>query len=358
MKLIFSGATLTEASIGKARLMDAVFKNANLQKAHLREAILHNTNFQHADLTDVEASFADCSGTDFSNATLVGINLRHARLEGTRLMGSNLTGSFLWFAHLQGCDLTNSVMSNANLNGTRMIHSNLSNADMTGCRVYGISAWDLNLTNTIQKDLLIGNDFDETMPSKVTVDNLEVAQFIYILMKNEKIRNVIDTITSKVVLILGSFIKERKKTLDAIKRRLSNEGYVPIIFDFKPSDNRDLTETIQSLASMARFVIADLTDAKSIPQELSAIVPHMPSVPVQPIILSSQREYAMFEHWRKFPWVLPEFLYKDEDHLIDNLALKVIHPVNTWKEKNDTTQTLKDEIAELKRKLALLNGED
>ena len=252
-------------------------------------------------------------------------------------MGSNLTGSFLWFAHLQGCDLTNSVMSNANLNGTRMIHSNLSNADMTGCRVYGISAWDLNLTNTIQKDLLIGNDFDETMPSKVTVDNLEVAQFIYILMKNEKIRNVIvDTITSKVVLILGSFIKERKKTLDAIKRRLSNEGYVPIIFDFKPSDNRDLTETIQSLASMARFVIADLTDAKSIPQELSAIVPHMPSVPVQPIILSSQREYAMFEHWRKFPWVLPEFLYKDEDHLIDNLALKVIHPVNTWKKKNDT----------------------
>ena len=36
----------------------------------------------------------------------------------------------------------------------------------------------------------------------ITVDNLEVAQFIYLLLNNESVRRVIDTITSKVVLIL------------------------------------------------------------------------------------------------------------------------------------------------------------
>jgi hypothetical protein len=35
----------------------------------------------------------------------------------------------------------------------------------------------------------------------VTVDNLEVAQFVYLLLNNEKIRDVINTIGEKGVLI-------------------------------------------------------------------------------------------------------------------------------------------------------------
>jgi hypothetical protein len=49
----------------------------------------------------------------------------------------------------------------------------------------------------------------------ITVDNIEVAQFIYLMLHNEKIRDVIDTITSKAVLILGRFTGERKAVLDA-----------------------------------------------------------------------------------------------------------------------------------------------
>jgi hypothetical protein len=49
---------------------------------------------------------------------------------------------------------------------------------------------------------------------EITVDNIEVAQFIYLLMHNQKIRDVIDTITSKVVLILGRFTPKRKQVLE------------------------------------------------------------------------------------------------------------------------------------------------
>lgn len=80
------------------------------------------------------------------------------------------------------------------------------------------------------------------------------------------------------------------------------------------------------LAHLARFVIADLTDAKSIPQELMMIVPNLPSVPIQPLILESQREYGMFEHLTRFPWILPTYYYTDEGSLLQSLKENVIVP--------------------------------
>jgi hypothetical protein len=44
----------------------------------------------------------------------------------------------------------------------------------------------------------------------ITVNDIEVAQFTYLLLNNQKTREVIDTITSKAVLILGRFSEERK----------------------------------------------------------------------------------------------------------------------------------------------------
>jgi hypothetical protein len=131
-----------------------------------------------------------------------------------------------------------------------------------------------------------------------------VAQFIYLLLNNQKIRQVIDTITSKVVLILGRFTEERKRVLDAIREELRKHDYIPVLFDFDKPTTKDLHETITTLARMSRFVVADITDAKSIPQELVSIVEQLPSLPVQPILQQDCEPWAMYDHIQRYPWVL------------------------------------------------------
>jgi hypothetical protein len=211
----------------------------------------------------------------------------------------------------------------ADLSESHLISTSLKNANMTGAHVFGISAWKLDLEGAIQKDLVISSPFDPTI---TTADDLEMAQFLYLLLNNKKIRDVIDNIITKVVLILGRFTPERKVVLDGIRDELRMRNYLPVLFDFQGPDNRDLTETVSRLAHMARFVIADLTDAKSLPQELMRIVPWLPSVPIQPILLSTEREWGMYETFTRYPWVLPIARYESCDELIATLKGQIIDP--------------------------------
>jgi hypothetical protein len=160
----------------------------------------------------------------------------------------------------------------------------------------------------------------------ITVDNLEVAQFIYLLLYNEKIRDVINTITTKVVLILGRFTPERIAVLDAIRNELRKHNYSPVLFDFAKPATRDTQETVTTLVGLARFVIADLTDPKSVPQELVVAVKEFPSVPVQPLLKVGSSPWGMYDHIRRFPSVLPIHYYDQVDDLLVSLADKVIAP--------------------------------
>ncbi len=90
--------------------------------------------------------------------------------------------------------------------------------------------------------------------------------------------------------------------------------------------SRDITEVVSLLARLSKFIIADITDAKSIPQELSVIIPDLPSVPVQPILLASEKEYSMFEHFKRYPWVLKEYYYTSMEELLPALVEHIIEP--------------------------------
>ena len=306
---------LSEAMLDQAQFVQTYLSGANFYRASLRNAILREANLSRNDAINLP-------GASLERADLEGANLEAANLIGANLQDANLTSANFYCAALAQANLRGANLTRANLQLATFIGTNLEGANLSECHVYGLAAWDVNLDGAKQTNLLITPKDSAT----ITVDNLEVAQFLYLLLNNRNIRDVIDTITSKVVLILGRFTEERIAILDALRTELRGKGYLPVLFDFDKPASRDLTETVSTIAHMARFVIADITDARSIPQELMAIVPNLPSVPVQPLLLASQREYAMFDFFRRFPWVLEPYHYDDQESLLASLDEKVIAP--------------------------------
>ena len=286
-----SRADLSRADLSRANLFDADLIGANLTEANLSDAFLQNANL--------------------SDATLFVANLSNVTLRE----------AFLMFANLSNANLFGANLSDATLYGATLVGTNFTDAILTGCHIYGIAAWKVKLTGATQDSLVITPE-DEP---EITVDNLKIAQFIYLLLDNQEIRDVIDTIAKKAVLILGRFTSEQKTVLDALRDELRRRGYLPILFDFKKPSSRNLTETVSTLAHLSRFIIADLTDPRSIPNELRAIIPIL-RVPVQPLLHILEEPYGMFEDFRDYPWVLPTHRYTNLNNLLASLQRNVIDP--------------------------------
>lgn len=275
-----------EIRLTEARLHHANLSRTNLSGADLTESHLHTANLAGADLSMAKLYHANLSGADLSRASLIhadltGVNLHQANLSGANLSGANLGHAQLHHANLSGAILTGANLSGADLRGASCVETNFSWATLTDCSVYGISAWDVNLDGAVQADLDITVHSEK---GRITVDNLEVAQFIYLLLHNQSVRSVLDTIASKVVLILGHFA-ERGNLLDTLRDALRRHpsSYIPVLFDFQPQSATPVLEMGRALARLARFVIADLTDPRMMRAELSAIMPKAPTVPVVPI---------------------------------------------------------------------------
>jgi uncharacterized protein YjbI with pentapeptide repeats len=318
---------LRNADLREAYLYDADLENASLSKADLRGADLQWAELTKANLNSCNLNNASLEGAGLFKASLlganlVGANLLEADLSMAELVGANLAGASLEDANLWGANLSRANLVGADLSGSTLVETNFSYANLTDCNVFGSSVWNVDLKETIQPNLTITQQGE----SPIQVDSLEVAQFIYLLLNNKKIRTVIETINSKVVLILGRFTPQRKVVLDAIRNELRKRDYLPVLFDFEKPASKDLTGTILTLANMARFVVADLTDPSSVPYELGRFVPTT-KVPVRTIILAGHRVPDMY--WdleRTYHWVLPLHRYKSRRLLIAQLSEQVLTP--------------------------------
>ena len=317
------GADLRAAFLGGTNLNVADLAGANLTRASLLQANLNGAILSEANLTGANLVLANLTWANLNRAILSEARLSHATLAGANLSGAILLRTDLLGATLVETNLSGAILSGANLQFANLVEADMRAADLTGCRVFGISAWRLKLSEETKQQNLVITAVGEP---EITVDNIEVAQFIYLLLPNEKIRSVIDTLTSKTVLILGRFTDERKAVLDALRDELRKRDYLPILFDFDKPASRTTDETITLLARMARFVIADISDAKSVLQELRAIVPELPSVPVQPVIISTQEEPGMFDFYRGRPSFLQVYRYDTPTQLLADLSDQVIGP--------------------------------
>src|SRR5579884_2779430 len=316
------------ANFSNTYLSGAIFGDAYLKDADLSRASLVQTNLCGANLEKANLYGADLRGAKLSGAHLNGADLRYVDLERADLSGANLSEATIGPANLKEADLSVANLSEATLIGVgleyaKLYRTNLTRAVIEDCRIHGISAWDVQLEGAKQLDLRI-TPFGQP---KVTVDNLEVAQFIYLLLSTHKIREVINTIGQKGVLILGRFTPERKAVLDAIREKLRTLNFLPIVFDFERPTARDFTETILTLAGLSCFIIADITNPKSSPLELQATVPNY-MIPFVPIIQEGEQPFAMFTDLqnRYHDWVLDTLRYDTPSNLVKVLEQAIVRP--------------------------------
>lgn len=257
---ILSGACLANACLDEADL-----RKANLQGADLGWARLNNADLRGALLDDAELSYACLDQAKLCRASLGGAKLISAKLKGADLSHSNLR-----MVNLSGANLYNAILDSADLMASVLFETNLTKSSLNGCRIYGISAWNLKLDGAIQKDFIITQPFEP----EITVDYLEVAQFIYLIQRDRKVRDIINTMRTKTVLILGSFSKDEPEdkdlsrisrihtspSVEILKTELRSKGFIPMVFNFKPPEWQHMIETVKTLALLSHFVLIDMSD--------------------------------------------------------------------------------------------------
>lgn len=340
---------LTRADLSGADLSEAMLRGGNFKAADLKSAILREVDLAKADLSGANLSQAYLRSAQLWSANLIDADLTGADLRESSLTGANLNCADLReadlrqadisYADLRQANLSGAKLNGANLENARLVDTNLTGANLNGCRVYGISAWNVKVSEETEQSNLI---ITRTHEAKLTVDDIEFAQFIYLLVNRKKIRNALHTITSKAVLVLGRFTDERKVILDALADELRKCNLVPIIFDFERSTNRDFTETIKILAGLSLFVIVDITKPRSVSQELTAVVPDY-QIPFVPILDDDEKAYSMFADFKKYDWVLkPIVTYRTKEVLTTNFRSLILD--RAWKKHLELQRIKNDEF--------------
>jgi uncharacterized protein YjbI with pentapeptide repeats len=337
----FKGASLKGADLFQADFTGPIPYGEHIQAEHEYLAYLKGARLANADLSSARLTRAHLTGCDMSFCNLTEATLVAAQLVCADLQHAKLVNADLFQANLMGANLSRANLENVHLNAACLVQCRVKEANFKGAWVYGASVWELNGEpadetglNVMPMPEYVSSGAVEFEGVDITVDNLRLAQFIYLLTSNKQLRDVIDTMASRVVLILGSFSDKRKRTLDKLRQRIRTYGnYVPLVFDFQKPISRTTGETVSALARMCRFVIADLTDAKSVLQELGSIVPTNTSVPVIPLLAKGYKMPGMIDTFLAYPWFLPIVHYENSASLLRSLDTEVIDAAEKFRSK-------------------------
>ena len=325
----FEHAVMTKATLDRMQAIAARFCHADLRGVRAVEASLFDGNFEGAKLDQANFTGALLDGAVMRALPLTGNNLTGAILRGANLRSACIDDASAYGINLQGANLEGATISNSDLSLATLVSARLDGAVLANVRVFGASIWNIDGKPARQDEIVIT---PQDQP-RVTVNDLEVASFVYLLLSNEKVRNAIETIGEKGVLILGRFT-ERKHVLEAIRQEVSRFGLLPIVFDFDRPTDRDFSETVMTLAGMSRFIVADITAPRSVPLELQVTIPNY-MVPFVPLIAEGERPFSMFEDlWKKYrDWVLEPLRYESVDQLVRVFERAVVDPANERRER-------------------------
>lgn len=318
-----TGADLGLCVLGRAKVRGAVMNGVNLEGSMFKAADFRGSQLRGARLARTLWLGADMVRTDLRGADIRGASFEAARLDGALMDASTqATGASFVGASLSGAQLAGVDLSGCDLRGTSLVRADLRGTSLVGARVYGCAAWDLVLDDdeAVRARLHADLSIDPGGGPLPSAPNLELAQFVSLLLNNPKLRDVIDTVAQRGVLLLGRFTPERKAVLDALRDALRERGLYPMLFDFPPPGARDERETVKVLAGLSAFVIADVSDARSVPLELEALV----SDYLIPFVIVKQKKrggFAMLNtlYTRAGERLSTPHQYDDGPHLLDNL---------------------------------------
>jgi hypothetical protein len=324
-----SGAVLSGLNLRSAILVGADLRAADLRGADLSKAWLHQADLTGANLEGARLDEALLLDSKLRDANLRSASLRGVRIEGDKRLsypshiavGADLTGANLTSADLSGAQIWDSSLEDVNLTGANIDGSTIVNAS-----VHGISIWDIRGKPARQSQLLVS-----TRAGRLEFNDLRAAVFFNLLQNGLSLGDVVSIAGKVSVLILGRFTGDsehdnRKLVLEGLRGKLESLGFNPVVFDFERPEDRDLTETIISLAGMSLFVIADLTKPRSVPLELQATVPNL-MIPFVPIIQRGEEPFAMFQDLLgKHDWVLDVLEYDPLEKLLAAFKDAIVIP--------------------------------
>ena len=201
-------------------------------KDHLRRLTLgrvewntwRKDNRERPDLSDTNLAGRNLAGYNLAQANLSACIARFATFSRANLTRANLQGADLRAGSLRRANLTGANLQRAVLRFTSLVEANVTGVNLHKAEVYGISAWDLKGEPANQTEMIIQQNKD-TIPT--TVDDLDTAQLLFLLLDNPKIADVIDTASRRIVLLLGRFSPTHKPILDALKVR-QPVGWAPL----------------------------------------------------------------------------------------------------------------------------------
>jgi uncharacterized protein YjbI with pentapeptide repeats len=279
------------------------FSGMNLSGVSIYRAFAEGLNLRNAVFEDGHFEEGDFSRADFRGGTF-----RNTKFNKTILTGADFDGA---------------TFVNCNLNRVNLVGAFFRVKEITETVVYGIAAWDLVTCDEMKQSKLViektyGLYSDLIQQGKIPlmVDDIELAQFLYYLNDHKKMRDTLNILNDKGVLLLGRFKDGGLERLYSIREWLQGKGYMAMIFDFARPDNLSLTETVVTMAGLCKFVFADLSGA-SVPAELQAVLTQ-----AKKPILAFGDPYALFPDLADQTWV--RTIEGDDSNLLGALEAKLL----------------------------------
>ena len=256
-------------------------------------------------MNHVNFSGMNMSGVSIYNAFAEGLNLRDSVFEDTHFEEGDFSGANFDGATFHNTKFNKTILTGAHFDGATFVNCNLNRVNLVGASfhvkeitetvVYGIAAWDLQTSDDMkQSKLVIERTYDlysdliQQGKVPMMVDDIELAQFVYYLSSHKKMRDALNILNDRGVLLLGRFKDGGLERLYTMREWFQGKGYMPMIFDFARPDNLSLTETVVTMAGLSKFVVVDLSGS-SVPAELQAIL----SQSKKPV-LAFGHPYALF----------------------------------------------------------------